>query len=314
MERKVIITAAVTGGDVTPTQAPYLPLTPKEIAEEAIRSAEAGAAIVHVHARDPKDGRPSSRLELFEEIFKRVNSETDVVICPTTGGSITMSREERLRLIPRFKPEMATFNMGTMNYATHFVVESYDRRGKTFRFDWEREYLTSTKDGVFRNTFADLEFILQLMNENDVKPECEVYDLGMLYNMAFFLNRGALRKPLQLQFVLGVVGGAQPEIPVLSFMKGVADEQFGKDDYTWSTVGVGYPQEFHLGAFSILLGGNIRVGMEDNLRVARDVYAKSNAEMVEKAVRIVHALDFEVATPEEARQILKLKGRDKVNF
>jgi uncharacterized protein (DUF849 family) len=314
MERKVIITAAVTGGDVTPTQAPYLPIKPKEIAQEAIRSAEAGAAVVHVHARDPKTGEPSSKLELFEEILTSIKAKTDAVICPTTGGSITMTLDERLRLIPKFKPEMATLNMGTMNYSSHFIVESYDRRGKTFKFDWEREYLSSSKDGVFKNTFADMEYIIELMNQNEVKPECEVYDLGMLYNMAFLLNRNILKNPLQLQFVLGVVGGARAEINVLSFLKAAADEQFGKDQYTWSTIGVGYPQEFRLGAFSMLMGGNIRVGMEDNLKTGKTVYAKSNAELVEKAVKIALALDYEVATPEEARQILKLKGKDKVNF
>ncbi|OGP89969.1 MAG: hypothetical protein A2156_06005 [Deltaproteobacteria bacterium RBG_16_48_10] len=314
MEEKCIITAAVTGGDTVPSQAPCLPITPKEIADEAVRCAEAGAAVLHLHARDAKSGEPSSNLALFEEILTSIKSRNDAILCPTTGGNASMTLEERLRILPRFKPEMATFNMGSMNYAAHFIVESFDRRGKTFKYDWERPYLESTKDCVFRNTFADLEYIAKLMYENEVKPECEIYDLGMIYNTAYLVDRKILKKPLQIQFVLGVLGGAKAEIPVLQFLKSAADDQFGKNEYTWSTIGVGYPQEFHLGTLSILLGGNIRVGMEDNLRVERDRYAESNAELVEKAVKIIRLLDRDVATPSDARRILGLKGREKVNF
>ncbi len=314
MDEKCIVTAAVTGGDTVPSQSPYIPITPQEIADEAVRCAEAGAAVVHVHARDPETGEPSSRLELFEEILTSIKERSDVVICPTTGGNASMTLEERLRQLPKFKPEMATFNMGTMNYAAHFIVDSYDRRGKTFKYDWERPYLESTKDAVFKNTFQDLEYIINLMNENDVKPECEIYDLGMLYNTAYLVEKEILQKPLQIQFVLGVLGGARAEPGVLYWLKGVADEQFGRNEYTWSTIGAGYPQEFHLGAMSVILGGNIRVGMEDNLRVERKKYAKSNAELVEKAVKIIELLDREIATPDDARRILGLKGKEKVNF
>ena len=314
MDEKCIITAAVTGGDTVPSQSPYIPITPQEIADEAVRCAEAGAAVVHVHARDPETGEPSSRLELFEEILTSIKERSDAVICPTTGGNASMTLEERLRQLPKFKPEMATFNMGTMNYAAHFIVESYDRRGKTFKYDWERPYLESTKDAVFKNTFEDLEYIIKLMNENDVKPECEIYDLGMLYNTAYLVEKNILQKPLQIQFVLGVLGGARAEPGVLYWLKGVADEQFGRNEYTWSTIGAGYPQEFHLGAMSVIMGGNVRVGMEDNLRVERKKYAKSNAEMVEKIVKIIKLLDREIATPDDARRVLGLKGKDKVNF
>ncbi len=313
MEEKCIITAAVTGGDTVPSQASYLPIAPKEIADEAVRCAEAGATVLHIHARDPKSGEPSSNPEFFEEILTSIQSRSDAVICPTTGGNASMTLEERLRILPRFKPEMATFNMGSMNYAAHFIVESFDRRGKTFKHDWERPYLESTKGSVFRNTFADLEYIAKLMYENDVKPECEIYDLGMIYNTAYLVERKILKKPLQIQFVLGVLGGARAELSVLQYLKSVADDQFGKTDYTWSTVGVGYPQEFHLGTLSILMGGNIRVGMEDNLRIERDRYAKSNAELVEKAAKIIRLLDRDVATPSDARRILGLKGKEKVN-
>ena len=314
MKDKCIITAAVTGGDTVPSQSPYLPITPKEIADEAVRCAEAGAAVVHVHARDPETGEPSSGLELFEEILTSIKGKSDVVICPTTGGNALMSLEERLRLLPKFKPEMATFNMGTMNYPAHFIVESYDRRGKTFKYEWERPYLESTKDAIFKNSFQDLEYIIELMNENDVKPECEIYDLGMIYNTAYLVKKKILQKPLQIQFVLGVLGGAGAEPGVLHYLKGIADEQFGKEQYTWSIIGAGYPQEFHLAALAAIMGGNIRVGMEDNLRIGRDQYAKSNAELVEKAVKITQLLDREIANPDDARHILNLKGKEKVNF
>ncbi len=314
MEDKCIITAAVTGGDTVPSQSPYVPITPKEIADEAVRCAEAGAAVVHVHARDPETGEPSSDLELFEEILTSIKGKSDVVICPTTGGNALMSLEERLRLLPKFKPEMATFNMGTMNYPAHFIVESYDRRGKTFKYEWERPYLESTKDAVFKNSFQDLEYIIELMNENDVKPECEIYDLGMIYNTAYLVKKKILQKPLQIQFVLGVLGGASAEPGVLHYLKGIADEQFGKEQYTWSIIGAGYPQEFHLAALAAIMGGNIRVGMEDNLRIGRDQYAKSNVELVEKAVKITQLLDREIANPDDARHILNLKGKEKVNF
>lgn len=314
METKCIITAAVTGGDTVPSQTPYLPITPREIADEAVRSAEAGAAVIHIHARDPKTGEPSSNPDLFAEILASFKERSEAVACITTGGNASMTLEERLRILPRFKPEMATFNMGSMNYAAHFIAESFARRGRLFKYAWERPYLESTRDSVFRNTFRDLEEIARMMAENEVKPECEIYDLGMIYNTAYLLEKQILEKPLQIQFVLGVLGGARADLSVLSFLKGMADEQFGKDQYTWSTIGAGYPQEFHLGTLSILLGGNIRVGMEDNLRVDRNTYARSNAELVEKAVKIIRLLDREVATPADARRILGLKGRDKVNY
>ncbi len=314
MQDKCIITAAVIGGNTYPSQSPYLPITPEEIANEAVRCAEAGAAVVHIHAREPETGKPSSKLELFEEILTSIKGRSDVIICPTTGGHASMTLEERLRVIPRFKPEMATFNLGSMNFSSHFLVESYDRRGKPFKYDWERSYLEATKDAVFKNTFQDMEHALKLMDENEVKPECEIYDLGMIHNADYLVKRGLLRKPLQIQFVLGVLGGARAELSVLHYLKSVTDEQFGKDGYTWSTIGIGYPQEFYLGTLSILMGGNIRVGMEDNVKIRKDTYAKSNAELVEKAVRIIQVLDQEPASSDEARQILGLKGKEKVNF
>ncbi len=309
---KVIITAAVTGGDTTPSQSPYLPITPREISEEAVRCAEAGAAIVHVHARDPKTGQPDSRLELFDEIFSLIRARSDVVVSPTTGGNATMTLQERMRVIPKCRPEIATFNLGTMNYSTHFIAESYARKDIQFKFDWEREYHAGSKDAVFRNSFADLEFVAATFREHGVKPECEAYDLGMLYNAAYLLDRGLLQKPIHLQFVLGVLGGARADCRVLQFLKGTADELFGANGYTWSAVGAGYPQEFHIAAQAMLLGGHVRVGMEDNLKVRRGELARSNADLVDVAVQLSRLLDRELATPDDARRMLGLKGSDKV--
>jgi len=314
MSEKCIITAAVTGGDVTPSQAPYLPISPRDIADEAVRCAEAGAAVVHVHARDPDTGQPSSRLDLFEEILAGIKRRSDVIVCPTTGGNASMTLDERMAILPRFKPEMATFNTGSMNYSTHFIVESFDRRGRSFKHDWERGYHESSKDSVFRNSFQDLERTLELMHENEIKPECEIYDLGMIYNTAFLVSRGLLRKPLQIQFVLGVLGGAKADIGVLHYLKGVADEEFGRGQYTWSVVGAGYPQGFRLGALSLLMGGSIRVGMEDNPKLSRDRFAVSNAELVGKAREIAQALDKEIASAEDARRMLGLKGVGRVSY
>lgn len=308
---KVIITAAITGGDTTPTQSPYLPITPRQIAHEAIRCAEAGAAIVHVHARNPSTGEPESRLERFEEIFELIRARSDVVVSPTTGGNATMSLEERLQIIPALKPEIATFNLGSMNYSTHFIAESYARRGVQFKFEWEREYHLGSKGAIFRNTFADLELVAQTFREHDVKPECEAYDLGMLYNAAYLLDRGLLQKPLHLQFVLGVLGGARADCRVLHFMKDTADQLFGAREYTWSAVGAGYPQEFQIAAQALVLGGHVRVGMEDNLKISRGELAKSNAELVDVAVKLGRLLGRDIATPEEARRILDLRSAGK---
>jgi uncharacterized protein (DUF849 family) len=314
MNEKCIITAAITGGDIVPSQSAYLPIRPKQIYEEALRCADAGAAIVHIHARDPRTGEPSSQLELFEEILTNIKQKSDVIICVTTGGNPSMSLQERMSVLPRFKPEMATLNMGTMNYGLHFIAESYERNEKEFKYEWEKPYLESTRDSVFKNTFLDLDYILRSMDEHQVKPECEIYDLGMIYNTSYLVREGKLRKPLQVQFVLGVLGGARADLGVLQTLKTISDQEFGEKEYSWSAVGAGYPQEFYIGALAVLMGGNVRVGMEDNLRLDKKNYAKSNAELVEKMIRIARTLDKEIATPEEARQMLRLKGKDKTCF
>lgn len=307
---KLIITAAVTGSVHVPTQTPYLPLTPKEIADESVRSAEAGAAIVHIHARDPKDGRPCSDLEVFREIITPIKGRSDVIICISTGGGAGMSIEERTKTIPFFRPEIASFNMGSINFGLYPLLQKY----KEFKFPWERPYLEMSRDFIFANTFADLEYICSIMRENQTKPEHEMYDVGHLYNTKFLLERGLLDTPLHMQFVMGVLGGIQPTIDDLLHMKKTADRLYGENQYTWSVIGAGYPAEFHVGAIAVMMGGHVRVGMEDNFRIRKGEYAKSNGELVEKMVRIARELDRDIATPDEVRAILGLKGKEKVNF
>ncbi|NIS71403.1 MAG: 3-keto-5-aminohexanoate cleavage protein [Proteobacteria bacterium] len=307
---KLIITAAITGSVHVPTQTPHLPLTPKEIADEAVRSAEAGAAVVHIHARDPNDGKPSSDLEMFREIITSIKERSDVIICISTGGGAGMSIEERTKTIPSFKPEMASFNMGSMNFGLFPALEKH----REFKFPWEQPFLEMTRSFIFANTFADLEYICKTMRENGTKPEHEMYDVGHLYNTNFLHARGLLDPPLHMQFVMGVLGGIQPTIEDLLHMKKTADRLYGENQYTWSVIGAGYPAEFQVGTMATIMGGHVRVGLEDNFRIRRGEYAKSNAELVEKIVRIGRELDREPATPDEARAILGLKGKEKVNF
>ena len=307
---KLIITAAVTGSVHIPTQTPYLPLTPKEIADESIRSAEAGAAIVHIHARDPKDGRPCSDLEVFREIITSIKEGSDVIVCISTGGGAGMSIEERTKTIPFFKPELTSCNMGSMNFGLYPLLEKY----KEFKYPWEKPYLELTRNFIFANTFADLEYICKAANENGTKLEHEMYDVGHLYNTKFLLDKGLLRPSIHMQFVTGILGGIQSNFDDLLHMKRTADKLFGERQYTWSVIGAGYPAQFHLGTLAVMMGGHVRVGMEDNFRVRRGEYAKSNGELVEKMVRITKDLDRDIASPDEARSILGLKRKDKVSF
>ncbi len=307
MEDKIIITCAVTGAIHTPTMSPYLPLTPEQIAEDAVKAAEAGAAVVHIHARDPKTGMPTSDVNVFREILTRIKEKSDVVICPTTGGGLGMSVQERIRVVPELKPEMATFNMGSMNFGLHHMLRKY----KEFKYDWERHYLEMSKDFVFKNTFADLEYIAKTFYENQTKPELECYDVGQVYNAAFLLQTGVLKPPLYVQFVHGILGGIGTALEDLMHMKHTADRLLG--NYTWSVIGAGR-HEFKLCTLAVLMDGNVRVGLEDNLYIEKGRLAKSNAELVEKMVRIAREFGKEPATPDEARKILGLKGKDKVNF
>jgi uncharacterized protein (DUF849 family) len=305
---KVIITCAVTGSIHTPTMSPYLPVTPEEIAAGAIGAAQAGAAIVHLHARDPKDGRPSQDPELFRQFLPKIKAACDVVVNLTTGGAPTMSTEERLQPALRLKPEVASLNMGSMNFGLYEMLGRY----KEFKYDWEKPYLAGSDDRIFKNTFKDIAYILQSCADNDTRFEIECYDIGHLYTAAHFLDRRLVKPPLLIQSVFGIRGGIGPHPEDVMHMKRTADRLFG-DAYYWSVLGAGRNQMF-IAAMSAVMGGNVRVGLEDSLWLGRGQLAQSNAEQVAKARRILEELGFSVASPDEARAMLKLKGGRNVAF
>jgi len=309
---KLIITCAITGGITMPVQTPYLPLTPQQIADEAVRAAEAGAASVHIHARDPKDGKPTSNLDVYREILPRIKERSNVIVCVTTGGGMGLSVEDRIRVVPTFKPELATFNLGSMNFSIHPIIKRY--KDEDYKYPWEKEYIEMTRNFIFRNTFGDLEYLCQTMKESGTRSECEAYDMGHLYNLNYLVREGLIGLPLWLQFVTGVLGGIGSAPEDIINMKQTADRLFGPENYRWSVIGCGYPHQFNVAALAIMMGGHVRVGLEDNIFIERRVLTKSNAELVEKAVRIAKELGREIATPDDARSILGLKGKDKVNF
>jgi uncharacterized protein (DUF849 family) len=300
--QKVIISAAITGSIHTPSMSPYLPITPEQIARDAIDAAKAGAAAVHIHARNPENGMPSPDLNLFKDIIERIKSESDVIICTTTGGGIGMTVDQRVAVVPAFKPELASFNMGSMNFGLFPMAE----RPMEWKYSWERQLLESTRGLIFQNTFADLERICQIMRENGTKPELEIYDVGHLYNAQYLASRGLLDEPIYMQFVMGILGGINATLYDLIHLKQTADRIFGEGKYRWSAFGAGR-MEYPICTTAVLLGGNCRVGLEDALYVSRGVLAKSNAELVEKMVRIIRELSFEPATPDEARKILGIR-------
>jgi uncharacterized protein (DUF849 family) len=305
---KVIITCAVTGSIHTPSMSPYLPVTPEEIAEAAIGAAKAGAAIVHLHARNPKDGSPTQDPEVFRQFLPKIRSACDVVINLTTGGAPTMSTEERLQPALRLKPEVASLNMGSMNFGLYEMLGRY----KEFKHDWEKPYLAGSDERIFKNTFRDIQMILERCRENETRFEIECYDIGHLYTAAHFLERGLLRPPLFIQSVFGIRGGIGPHPEDVLHMKRTADRLFG-DAYYWSVLGAGRNQMF-VAAMSAVMGGNVRVGLEDSLWLGRGQLAQSNAEQVAKARRILEELGFTVASPNDAREMLKLKGGRNVAF
>ena len=305
---KVIITCAVTGAIHTPTMSPHLPITPDEIAEGAIGAAEAGAAIVHLHAREPKDGRPTQDPEMFKRFLPRIKAASDVVINLTTGGAPTMTVEERLQPALKLKPEVASLNMGSMNFGLYEMLGRF----KEFKYDWERPYLAGSDDRIFKNTFKDIAYILESCSDNDTRFEIECYDIGHLYTAAHFLDRKLVRPPLFIQSVFGIRGGIGPHPEDVLHMKRTADRLFG-DAYLWSVLGAGRNQMM-VAAMSAVMGGNVRVGLEDSLWLGRGALARSNAEQVAKIRRILEELGLSVATPNEARQMLKLKGGHNVNF
>lgn len=309
---KLIITAAITGGVTMPVQTPYLPITPEQIADEAVMAAEAGAASVHIHARNPKDGHPSSDLEIYREIITRIKERSDVIVCITSGGALNATREERISVVPTFKPELASFNVGSMNFSVHPIARRY--RDEDYVYPWEKGFIEMTRDFVFRNTFADAEYFCETMYMNNTVPECEVYDVGHIYNVRYLIKSGFLKPPIWMQFVMGALGGIGSSVEDLISMKQTADRIIGKDNYHWSAIGVGYPGEFHVGTLSIMMGGNVRVGLEDNIFIEKGVLAKSNAALVEKTVRIATELGRDIATPDEARAFLSLKGKENVGY
>src|SRR5271157_3126067 len=295
MTEKVIISCAVTGAIHVPSMSPYLPITPAQIGQEAIDACEAGAGSVHLHARNPKTGEPTMDLDLFQEFCQEVQRKSDVVICITTGGAPTMTPEERMVAVRKFKPELATINMGSFNFGLFPIMEKI----KEYKFDWEEKYLERSKDNIFKNTFYDQERIFKIMKDNGTKPELECYDVGHLYNTAYWADKGAIDPPIWIQLILGILGAIQPSVENLLFMKNTADKLFGKD-CVWSVLPTGR-HEFNLCTVGAVMGGNVRVGMEDNLYLGKGVLAKNNAEMVTKMARILRELDFELATPKETR-------------
>ena len=306
---KTIISCAVTGAIHTPTMSPHLPITVEEIAAEAIAAAEAGASIVHVHVRDEETGEPITDLDLFREVAETIADGCDAVVQPTTGGAPTMAPEERIRVVPELEPEMASCNMGSINFGLYQLVEKYDE----FEYDWEADYLDGTRDLIFQNTFEDLETILPVFDDHGTKPELEVYDVGHLYNAKHLLDRGLLRTPLHIQFVMGIHGGIGASAKNLTHLVDVADDLFG-DEFTFSVIGAGR-NEFPLGTQAVSMGGHARVGLEDNLYLERGRLAESNAELVEKMVRLTREVaGREIATPSETREILGLKGQSATNL
>ncbi len=305
---KVIITCAVTGSIHTPSMSPHLPVTPAEVARGAIGAAQAGAAIVHLHARNPKDGSPSQDPALFHEFLPQIAVAADVVINLTTGGAATMTTEERLQPALQLKPEVASLTMGSMNFGL------YEMRGryKEFKYDWEKPYLAGSDDRIFKNTFKDIAYILQSCSENGTRFEIECYDIGHLYTAAHFVDRGLIKPPMLIQSVFGIRGGIGPHPEDVMHMKRTADRLFG-DAYYWSVLGAGRNQMF-IAAMSAVMGGNVRVGLEDSLWLGRGQLAKSNAEQVAKAKRMLEELGLSVATANDAREMLKLKGGRNVAF
>src|SRR5687768_5944176 len=306
--RKVIITCAVTGAIHTPSMSPHLPITAAEIADAAIGAAEAGAAIVHLHARDPRDGRPTQDPARFLDFLPRIKAASRVVVNLTTGGAPTMKVEERLRPALDLKPEVASLNMGSMNFGLYEMLD----RARDFTHAWERPYLEGSRDLVFKNTFQDIATILEACAGNGTRFEIECYDIGHLYTAAHFVDRGLLQPPLFIQSVFGIRGGIGPHPEDVVHMKRTADRLFG-DAYYWSVLGAGRNQMF-IAAMSAVMGGNVRVGLEDSLWLGRGQLAKSNAEQVAKAKRMLEELGLSVATPNDAREMLKLKGGRNVAF
>lgn len=306
---KVIITCAITGGIHTPTMSDALPLTPDEITKQSVEAAEAGAAILHLHARDPIDGRPTPDPKIFMEFLPRIKQQTDAILNVTTGGGLNMTVQDRLQAPMAAKPEMCSLNMGSMNFAIFPLADRYQK----WKYEWEEPYLRNTDDFIFRNTFRDIKYIIETLGkEHGVRFEHECYDIGHLYNLAHFVDRKLIEPPFFVQTIFGILGGIGPDWDNLHFMKKTADKLFGKD-YIWSVLAAGRFQ-LPFVTQAAMMGGNVRVGLEDNLYIGKGKLASSNAEQVRQVRKVLEALGYEIATPEEARAELRLKGAENTGF
>ena len=306
---KVVITCAVTGSIHTPTMSPHLPLTPDQVAEQAIGAAEAGAAILHLHARDPKDGRPTPDPAVFMQFLPRIKQACDAVVNITTGGGHNMTVDERLAAPLKASPEMCSLNMGSMNFGLYPMLNRY----KEFKYEWEPKYLEMTRDFIFKNTFKDIERVLKDLGEgHGTRFEFECYDIGHLYTLAHFLDRKLVKPPLFVQTIFGILGGIGADPENVAHAKRIADKLFG-DDYYWSILAAGRHQ-LPLITMGAIMGGNVRVGLEDSLYIGKGQLAKSNADQVKRIRSILENLSLEIATPKEAREMLALKGGDRVAF
>jgi len=307
--RKVLVTCAITGSIHTPSMSEFLPVSPDQIAEQAIGAAEAGAAIVHLHAREPETGKPTPSPDVYELFLPKIKSQSDVVVNITTGGGQNMSIQQRLEAALRFQPEMCSLNMGSMNFGLYPMLGRY----KEFSHDWERGYLESSSDFIFRNTFDDIRYILEHVGKGcGTRFEFECYDIGHLYNLAHVVDQGLVEPPIFVQTIFGILGGIGPEADNLMHMKRTADHLFGSD-YVWSILGAGRHQ-MGLITMGAIMGGNVRVGLEDSLFLGKGQMAESNAQQVSKIRTILRELSFDVASPDEAREMLKLKGPGNVAF
>ncbi|WP_300071663.1 3-keto-5-aminohexanoate cleavage protein [uncultured Ruegeria sp.] len=309
-QKKTIITCAVTGAIHTPTMSDALPYTYDDIAQQAVEAAEAGASILHLHARDPENGSPSVDPNDFAPFLPRIKQATDAVVNLSTGGSLTLSIQDRINPAKTFSPEMCSMNMGSMNFSFHPLAKRYG--DDDWKFDWEKDYVANSDQNIFRNTFRDIREAAETLAPHDIKFEHECYDVGHLYNLKFCMDIGLFKAPIFIQFIFGILGGIGPEVDNLIFMKHTADRLFG-DDYRWSVLGAGGAQ-MALATTASQMGGNLRVGLEDSLFISRGKLAESNAQQVSKIRRIVEDLGSQVASPDEAREILDLKGGDRVAF
>ncbi|MEM7800686.1 MAG: 3-keto-5-aminohexanoate cleavage protein [Chloroflexota bacterium] len=308
---KLIITSALTGAITVPSQSPHIPYRIEDIAGDAVKCAEAGASAVHIHARNPENGAPSSDPEIVKEIAIHIKAGTNAVVGITTGGGMGMSPQDRLRAANMCAPEVASFNLGSINFSMHPVAKRYNKLG--WKHDWEKDYVEGTKNFIFSNTFGSMEVFAQTFTERNITPEFEAYDVGHLHNLKFLEREGLVKGPFWIQFVLGVLGGLTAEPQSLMMMVETANRLFGTENYRWSVIGVGYPQEFNMAAMAIVMGGHVRVGLEDNIFIRRRELAR-NHELVEKVVRLANELEREIATPDEMREMLGLKGIEEVEY